>query len=132
LIRYETDGRLTISGAHEDLIIWRNRTRLCERLAPPGFWLAAIDDVTAVTKDVVLQLDDGDLVFLYTDGVTEAMDASHEQFGLARLVALVERCGHELPACVCETVLCAVQAWASVQIDDITIVAARYEHPALQ
>jgi DNA-binding LacI/PurR family transcriptional regulator/serine phosphatase RsbU (regulator of sigma subunit) len=126
LIRYETDGRLVISGAHEDLIIWRKRTHKCERLAPPGFWLAAIDDVSAISEDVVLQLEDGDLVFLYTDGVTEAMNASHEQFGLKRLQALVERCGTEQPASICETVLQSVQTWSSAQIDDISMLAVRY------
>lgn len=40
--------------------------------------------------DHALQLADGDLLVLYTDGVTEARNEDRAQFGLARLTALIE------------------------------------------
>lgn len=39
-----------------------------------------------------LKLRSGDILVLYTDGVTEAMDASGRQFGLERLNAVLARC----------------------------------------
>ncbi|HEX7318967.1 MAG TPA: SpoIIE family protein phosphatase [bacterium] len=39
----------------------------------------------------------GDVVFLYTDGVTEAMNSQKEQFGTHRLEALLQQNGHLAP-----------------------------------
>lgn len=127
LMQYQTSGRILLSGAHEEPILWRKRTGKCQRINTPGFWLAAIADLEDISKDLELELEAGDLIFFYTDGVTEAMNAAHEQFGLARLVALVERCAAETPSRICETVLQAIRAWTNVQIDDISLMAARHD-----
>ena len=66
----------------------------------------------------------GDLVALYTDGVTEAMNTSEEQFGEQRLVrALEEHRGADVAA-VREEVLGGVSRFvgAARQHDDMTVV----------
>ncbi|EHJ46090.1 protein serine/threonine phosphatase [Solidesulfovibrio carbinoliphilus subsp. oakridgensis] len=76
-----------------------------------------------------LTLDPGDTLVLYTDGVTEAMDASDTLFGEARLLAacLPER--RRAPKIVVEAVIAAVRAFAGTapQSDDITLLAVRYQ-----
>ena len=78
-----------------------------------------------------LQLHPGDLMLLYTDGVTEAMNVRHELFGEGRLLEVLEL-GRKLNTRrLIETVLGNVKVHAGgfEQSDDITVVAMRYYGP---
>ncbi|MCK9929530.1 serine/threonine-protein phosphatase [Frankia sp. Mgl5] len=46
----------------------------------------------------VLQLEPGDVLFVYTDGLVEARNAAHQQFGVDRLVAELLRDPRRAPA----------------------------------
>jgi serine phosphatase RsbU (regulator of sigma subunit) len=72
----------------------------------------------------------GDRLLLYTDGVVEALDANDEQFGDARLHALMLADRGLTPARFVEHVYAAVGAHAAgaAQQDDITLVALQAEH----
>jgi sigma-B regulation protein RsbU (phosphoserine phosphatase) len=75
-----------------------------------------------------MQLQDGDLVLFYSDGVTEAMNPRREQFGEERLLRLVERHRGASAEALVEEVFRAVRAHAdgAEQSDDITALAFRY------
>lgn len=130
LFRYERSGRLTFAGCHEDFLVCRAQTRRCEQVPTPGVWAAAVPDVSQLTADAELQLTDQDLLVLYTDGVTEAMNAQRELFGLERLTALIEAHQARTPSEICAAVIAAVTAWAPSQRDDISLVIGRYTAPA--
>lgn len=53
----------------------------------PGLMLAGMDGVRY--KEQTIQLEKGDILYLYTDGVTEAMDQNEEQYGEERLKKLL-------------------------------------------
>jgi sigma-B regulation protein RsbU (phosphoserine phosphatase) len=126
ILRYHRDGHVVYAGAHEDMILWRRRTSSIETLRTPGTWLGAVRDIGHATVDSEIRLEDGDLLVLYTDGVTEAMNAAGEQFGLERLGAVVASRPEEPPAAVRDRVLDATRAWMASQADDITVVVLRY------
>ncbi len=69
----------------------------------------------------------GDLVLLFTDGITEAFDADHRQFGLPGLVTQLEARGSEGPEAVRKAVLAALDEHrGGVELaDDITLVVLR-------
>jgi len=69
----------------------------------------------------------GDLLCVYTDGVTEAVNESDEEFGLDRLSALVTRQAGQPAAQICEAVLLAVSDFARgmPQYDDQTLLITR-------
>jgi hypothetical protein len=69
LLRVFDDGRVLHAGSHEELIIRRARGRLCETVATQGTWLGATRDVRRATVDSQLQLEQGDLLVVYTDGL---------------------------------------------------------------
>ena len=127
LIKYHRDGRLLLAGAHEDALLYRPSTRHCRRIVSSGFWLAAIADVTDMTSNIEVQLESGDFLILYTDGVTEAMNESHEQFGLQRLIATIEQYADQEPKQLSESILSACLGWSSTQIDDVSLVVAKYQ-----
>ena len=61
-------------------------------LKPPGVGLgmATGERFNRVLKIEEVELEPGDAIVLYSDGITEAMNAELEQFGEARLVRAVE------------------------------------------
>ena len=87
--------------------------------------LGAIEGMTF--KNESLQLDPGDALVMYTDGVTEAENKEHEQFGEARLEAtLAELKGAESKQIV-DTVNAKVKEFVdgAAQSDDITQLVIR-------
>jgi serine phosphatase RsbU (regulator of sigma subunit) len=91
-----------------------------------GVVLGVLDDLRYREKRVVLRPGDG--VFLYTDGVTEAMDAEGNLFSDPRLQAVLAAHGRATPEAVTRAVVDEVRRYsASVpQTDDITTMAIRY------
>ena len=76
-------------------------------------------------EELEIALQPGDLVFQYTDGLTEAMDERSEQFGSERLYALIERYGpHEVEYLLWK-IEKALEAFRGRQprTDDLTMVA---------
>ena len=74
----------------------------------------------------------GDTMFLYTDGITEAMNVDEQEFTEARLEAVLAD-GHELPVdAVLTNVTSAVVEFAAgaEQSDDITCIVLRYDGEA--
>ncbi|MFT7366100.1 MAG: sigma-B regulation protein RsbU (phosphoserine phosphatase) [Marinobacter psychrophilus] len=80
-------------------------------------------------KQSELQLKQGDLLFLYTDGVSEAMNANDAMFEEKQIAdQLVKLVGND-PAQAIEAVLSAVDEFAAgcEQSDDITMLGFRFE-----
>jgi sigma-B regulation protein RsbU (phosphoserine phosphatase) len=128
LIRYRRDGSLTFAGAHEEMLIRRAATGRCDRVETPGAWVGAKRDIAAGTVDSAARLHPGDLLVLYTDGLTEAKagDDGGGRFGIDRLVALIEEHGASPPAAVRDAILTAHAAFSARRDDDVTLLVARY------
>ena len=73
------------------------------------------------------QLEAGDMLVLYSDGVTEAQNASSEEYGEARLLECLRATAAQPVARIIECVLASIDAFVrgSPQFDDITILMAR-------
>jgi phosphoserine phosphatase RsbU/P len=71
----------------------------------------------------------GDTFVLFSDGVSEAMNAADDFFGEDRLLALLDALDPRAPADIVRETLNAVRDFAgdAPQSDDITILAARYQ-----
>ena len=70
----------------------------------------------------------GDTFVLFSDGVSEALNAADEFFGEDRLLAQLAALADDTPAAIVRGAMDAVKAFAgeAPQSDDITILAARY------
>lgn len=125
LLRARADGRITMAGAHEDVIVHRGATGRCELFETEGVWVGITDDIQGATKDRHFHLDIGDTIILYTDGLTEARDASKVQFGVERVCEIVRATAERGPRAIVSAVMAKALAWTPVQQDDMTLVALR-------
>ncbi|HYJ11300.1 MAG TPA: PP2C family protein-serine/threonine phosphatase [Polyangiaceae bacterium] len=126
LLRYQPGGKLSFAGAHEEICVLRKRSGRTELVETPGTWLGAMRDVRKHMIDTSLQLELGDIVLLYTDGVTEARAADGSQFGLERLTTLLED-SSDLPIeALIDRLYAAVASFAKELDDDVTLLAFRY------
>lgn len=127
LLRYDIDGNIVVAGAHEDIVIYRQRLGRSEVIPTQGLWAGITQDLPPdATPESAFKLEPGDVMVLYTDGIVEAMDATGEQFGLERLCRLVERVGGEPTRDICEHINRTVLAHMHQQKDDLTLLVTRY------
>ena len=91
-----------------------------------GMALGVMDGIDFV--DQALQLEAGDHLLMFTDGVTEAVGPGDAMFGDARLAAIVAKAGELAPAHLVEAVAQSVEVFAETepQADDITMVALHW------
>jgi sigma-B regulation protein RsbU (phosphoserine phosphatase) len=126
LFRYDGgDGRFVFAGAHEEIVIHRAARGGCERLPTPGPWVGAVPNLGASLVDSELTLAPADVMVLYTDGVTEAMDAAGAQFGIDRLCEAIDGAQGLRAEGIRDQVLAAVRRWTAKQFDDVSIVVVR-------
>ena len=75
-----------------------------------------------------LQLQPGDIVFQYTDGVTEATDAQKQLFGTDRMLQALNKDQEQDPAAILQNVTDEIEAFVKdeQQFDDTTMLCLRY------
>ncbi len=75
----------------------------------------------------VVKLESGDILFLYTDGVTEVFDASENEFGLKRVEKVLKANGGSSAKDIQESILREIRKFASKdqKFDDITTVVVK-------
>ena len=94
-----------------------------------GFVLAGMEGIRY--RRFELQLQPGDTICLYTDGVTEATNQAQQLYGDARLLNLLNRQQKASARTICETIKADVDAFAgdAEQFDDITLLCLTWHGP---
>jgi sigma-B regulation protein RsbU (phosphoserine phosphatase) len=95
-----------------------------ERLAPTGPVLGLFEDWQCSTGE--LRLASGDLLVLFSDGITEAFDDAGQEVGEARLVDVLRALCRQPPGQLVDGVLAEVRRFSgTTQEDDQTLLVAR-------
>ncbi len=121
-------GRLCYCNAgHDKPFVIGEETK--QLPAKPHLPLGVMDNMIYTTQETVLQ--SGESLFLYTDGLTEAMNESHEQFGLKRVEKGLQDCIGNKPNVaekIIRTMTNRVNAFVdgAEQSDDLTMLAIHY------
>jgi sigma-B regulation protein RsbU (phosphoserine phosphatase) len=121
-------GQVRIVGQHESVIIVRRDGALEELdTLMLGMPLGLVDDLAQYLDEASLLLDPGDLVVLYTDGITEAVNAGDQLYGLERLKQVCQ--AHHLASAteVKAAVIADVRAHIGDRavLDDITLIVLK-------
>lgn len=125
ILRYTSDGTVRFAGAHEDLVVWRSKTRTIELVETPGTWVGAVSSIAPATVDSTLLLEAGDVVVLYTDGVTEARRGG-DQLGLDALCDIVRDNADRSTDAIKDAIVAAVHGWTPSLVDDVSVVVLRH------
>ncbi len=75
-------------------------------------------------EEETIPFNSGDLLVIYSDGITEAMDNAEEEFGEQRLIDLILQNRNESPLNLIEIIIKKIQEFSGnhSQMDDITLV----------
>jgi sigma-B regulation protein RsbU (phosphoserine phosphatase) len=123
-------GNVTLSRAgHDAPIFFDHATRTATSIKPPGM-VVGIDSGSVfdrITGDFALSLKRDDCLLLYTDGVTEALDANGDEFGPERMIECVRASAPEGAQAIITRLIDELRSFvgAQPQNDDITLIAIR-------
>lgn len=122
-------GKLTLARAgHTPLLVCSEGN--VSRLQPPGIGLG-LDYTASFTnsiKEMEIQLKNNDIVICYSDGIPEAKNSKHEDFGYERLETIIaNNCSKDLDF-ISNSIMKEISLFSrdNTQHDDITFVIFRW------
>jgi two-component system sensor histidine kinase ChiS len=128
LLEYRGDNALRLSGQHEEVILVRSSGEV-ERIdtIDLGFPIALEADIADFLATTEIQLNSGDVVVLYTDGITEAFDMNEDQYGIEPVIEVVALNREQSAAEIKQAVIDDVRRYMGEQkvFDDITLVVIK-------
>ncbi|MEG4446544.1 SpoIIE family protein phosphatase [Microcoleus sp. AT9_B5] len=120
-----SEGLISISGQHEETLVVRKNGEV-ERIDTMdlGFPIALDDDIADFISQIMVKLEPGDGVVLYTDGIPEAYNIRKKQYGLKQLCEVIGQNWHKSAAEVKDAVIVDVRQHIGQQkvFDDITLL----------
>ena len=126
------NGLITFAGAHLDILVYRVKTGNVEEIETSGIWIGLEKDITGLLTDRSFSLENGDVMLLYTDGITEAYrknKAAGERqgdcmFGIEKLAEIFGSLGNNTTEEIQKGILSAVKQ-DYISSDDISLLAAK-------
>ncbi|HAX79066.1 MAG TPA: serine/threonine protein kinase [Cyanobacteria bacterium UBA11372] len=122
------DGILKISGQHEEIIVVRAGGEV-ERIDTInlGFPIGLDEEIADFIASEQVQLNLGDVVVLYTDGITEAENINFQLYGVERLCEIVRLNSARSPQEIRQAVIDDLRRHIGEQklFDDITLVVLK-------
>ncbi len=127
LLDYE-EGLLKLSGQHEEMIVVRCNGAV-ERFdtIDLGFPIGLDADIAEFVAETIVQLHSGDVVVMYTDGITEAEDMNKVLYGLEKLIDVIRINCHRSASEIRHAVIDDVRSHIGEQkvFDDITLLVLK-------
>jgi serine phosphatase RsbU (regulator of sigma subunit) len=124
----EAGGRFVgVNGGHNQPLWWQAKTGALEWLPRGGRALGWFDHLPVSAYEI--QLEPGDIVIFYTDGLTEAESPQGRALGEEGLAELIQ---HHAPACTAEALKGHIEAGVAAFVgdqppfDDRTLLILRY------
>ena len=121
-------GKLTAANAgHEYPVLCRANGQFEIVKDKHGFVLGGMEGIKY--KEYDLQLEPGDKLFLYTDGLPEATDSNNKMFGTDRMLEALNRSPNSAPQWILANVRRSVNFFVkdAEQFDDLTMLCLEYK-----
>jgi sigma-B regulation protein RsbU (phosphoserine phosphatase) len=111
-----------ISAGHNPAYLFRSATGKIEELASDSYFLGMFDSASYESR--TFRLDRGDILVVYSDGLTDAQNQQEEMFGKNRLLELIRQEAPSGSHALEQTFLKAIEEFTqgTPQTDDITFV----------
>ncbi len=127
------DGTLQYSSAgHNPPFVLRSRNQSVEMLKLKGIALGVLPNIHLEAG--IVTLEPGDLLVLYTDGITEAQNAAGVQFGLGGLLEATRVHSQQNASEIADAVIAALDAHTgdAPRFDDLTLVIIQRQAQATE
>jgi len=113
-------------AGHPDLLLYRKKSKSIEKLHTRGYFLGIL--ANGEYEQIDLPVEKGDRLFLYTDGIVEAMNPEKEKFGLDRIRTLLLETSSQPLTEVKAKLLSEVQVFTQNKKaeDDLTFVLVEF------
>jgi len=123
----EPSGRTLacVNAGHNPPLIVRGDTGEAVFMHEGGIAMGILDEMESTVETV--QLRQGDMIVMYTDGVTEAFNTQFTAFGEEQLARTAVECRTLSAPAVIDRILASIRAFAGTapQSDDITLIVIR-------
>ena len=126
LVNYQ-NGELHLSGQHEEMIVVRNGEVELIDTIDLGFPIGLDDNISDFIAEAQVSLNQGDVVVLYTDGITEAFNPEKEEYGIDRLCEVIKQHWQQTAKTIQKAVIDDVTAYIGTQkvFDDIALLVLK-------
>lgn len=121
---------LKLSGQHEEILVIRANGQVARvDTIDLGFFLGLLPDISDLVNQAEVQLQPGDGIVLYTDGITEAENSAKEYYGLERLCQVVSENWQQSAEAVRQAVISDVRRHIGEQEvqDDMTLLVLKQQ-----
>ena len=120
-------GQFNFVNAGHEMPFIRRKGKFAPEKIRAGFVLAGMD-MTRYRMGS-LQMEPGDAIFQYTDGVTEATNGNNELYGMERLEAVLNKNADAAPDALLPAVKADIDAFVgdAPQFDDITMLCLEFK-----
>lgn len=123
---FDSQSRMfSYANAGHNYPVWKQSTGKC-KLLHKSDRIVGLDECSHY-QDYHVELVHGDVLVFYTDGITEALNADHEEYGEERLIEVVNKYHHTSAEVLRNHIYEAVCDFAKgvEQYDDITLVVLK-------
>lgn len=127
ILNIHTGEVVFCNGGHNSPVFIQKNGAVSMLPLTKGLVLGVMSD--AVYSETSIRLEPGDSLFLYTDGINEAMDSSSNQYGDERLLETCRHMAGKEPRVMVEDMAKSVCTFVNgaMQSDDITMLALTYK-----
>jgi sigma-B regulation protein RsbU (phosphoserine phosphatase) len=125
IVDNETKTLTYVNAGHNPPIVLRQKTGEIDELQLTGIAVGALEDAKYEQQEIALS--PGDLVVLYTDGITEAVNDRDEMFDVTRLIEIIRKNGNRPAQEIVNEIIGSVSAFSEnqPQFDDITLMVVK-------
>lgn len=131
LLEWDSVGKLLryVNAGHEQLIHYSKSKKKASLAPTGGIALGMLDDLTPHVKVEAIDLQVGDYLIVYSDGIPESWKNEKENYGMERFLKIVEKAADVVKTAseLKNTILEDVEQFAEgyKQMDDITLIVLK-------
>jgi serine phosphatase RsbU (regulator of sigma subunit) len=126
------NGKFYFSGLHQDIFVYRKDKKDVELIETGGIWIGMIHDIAGLNNDRSLELNSGDALLLYTDGITEAWrknsirgerDSESDMYSSERLIDFFKDNANRSPNEIIKAIVSSLNEYSCH--DDVTLMVIK-------
>ncbi len=119
-LAFKRNGNILFSGLHQDILVYRANSKKVETIETSGTWIGLDMDIEDINTNGRMFMKEGDIVALYSDGVTESFNIKKQQFGTENLIGILEKYGTHTTEEIKKEIVKVLSEYSNN--DDITLV----------